>query len=142
MKLYRGQKIIPKYHLPLLIGICFLLAELIPATLLAAPDVTARYVQSGGTRLVIEINAGANPPASAILVQHLPSGVRILTSQPEAEQYNANRNSAKWLLRNLRAGVSTVSITLDRAVSGGDISAEIRFKSAQSGKMATIQVEK
>lgn len=138
-----AQRMRQTYHSFFLSTACLLWAGLLmPAMLMAAPEITARYSQSQGTRLVIEINVGASQPSSAILVQHLPAGVRILSSQPEPEQYGENRGRAKWLLRNLRPGKSTVSMTLDRAVSGADISAEIRFKSAQGGKMTTIQVEK
>lgn len=143
MRRCAAQRMRQQYH-SFFLGTAFLLwaGLLMPAMLMAAPDITARYAQSQGTRLVIEINVGASQPASVILVQHLPPGVRILSSQPEAEQYGENRGGAKWLLRNLRPGTSTVTMTLDRAVSGADISAEIRFKSAQGGKMTTIQVEK
>lgn len=143
MKKCKAQKITKAVHLLLLTGTCFLWAELLMPTLLqAAPAITARYVQSHGTQLVIEINAGSSPPASAILIQHLPPGVRILASQPEAKHYSEEKNKAKWLFRNLRPGRSTVSMTLDRAVTQAEISAVIRFKSQQNGEVETIGVGK
>ncbi len=91
---------------------------------------------------MIEITAGSNPPASAILMQRLPVGTRILASQPKVSNYNPKKSKAKWLLRNLNPGKSTVSMTLDQAVKATEISAEIRFKPQPGEKMITIQVKK
>jgi len=143
MTICMAQKITKVLHLSFLAATCFLWAGLLmPALLQAAPGITARYVQSQGTQLVIEINVGSSPPASAILIQHLPPGVRILSSQPAAKHYSEKKNKAKWLFRNLRPGTSTVSMTLDRAVTKTEISAEIRFKPQQDGGMETIGVGK
>ncbi len=138
MKTCLAKRVTRIVQLSVLAGACFLL----PSMLHAAPHITARYVQANGTQLAIEITTGSISPASAILIQRLPPGVRILASQPRASNYNANKNKAKWLLRNLKPGKTTVTITLDRAVSASDISGEIRFKPAQRGKMQTIQVGK
>lgn len=143
MKIRMAQKITKLLHLSFLAGTCFLWAGLLMPTLLqAAPGITARYLQSQGTQLVIEINVGSSPPASAILIQHLPPGVHILNSQPEAKHYSEKKSKAKWLFRNLHPGRSTVSITLDRAVTKTEISAKIRFKAQQDGEMETIEVGK
>ena len=91
---------------------------------------------------MIEITTGSNPPASAILMLRLPAGARIIASQPEVSNYNPEKNKAKWLLRNLRPGKSTVSLTLNQAVQATEISTEIRFKPQSGEKMVTIQVGK
>lgn len=142
MKTCMAQKVSKVFQLSLLAGSCFLLTGLLPALLQAASGITARYVQAQGTQLVIEISAGSSPPVSAILIQHLPPGVRILGSQPEAKHYSEKGSKAKWLFRNLRPGTSTVNMTLDRAVTKTEISAEIRFKPQQDGEMEIIGVEK
>ena len=129
--------------LSLLASTCLLwVGLLMPVTLQAAPNISAKYVKNNGTQLMIEITAGSNPPASAILMQRLPAGTRIIASQPEVSNYNPNKNKAKWLLRNLRPGKSTVSMTLDHAVKATEIAAEIRFKPQPGKKMVTIQVGK
>lgn len=113
-----------------------------PATLLAEPDISARYLQSSGTNLIIEITIGAKPPSPVILIQHLPGDARILNAQPRYSNYNTKKNMAKWLLRDLEQGTSKIRITLDRSVPETGISAEIRFKPQGGGKMTTIQVGK
>jgi len=131
------------FLLSLLAGALLLWTGLLtPPLLLAEPNMSARYIQASGTKLVIEISSGSNPPASVILVQRLPGETRILDSQPGYSNYNTKKNQAKWLLRNLKPGKSKVRITLDRAVAETGISAEIRFKPEQGGEMTTIQVEK
>lgn len=115
---------------------------LTPSPLAAAPDLAARYLQSRGTELVIEITVSSPPPASAILIQHLPPDVRITQSSPGVNNYSPGKPVAKWLFRNLKPGKMTIHITLDRTVASSDISAELRFKPARGGGMATIRVEK
>jgi hypothetical protein len=143
MKTYITTMTSKKLQLSLLASTCLLWTGLLmPVILQAAPVISAKYVQNNGTQLVIEITAGSNPPASAILMQRLPVGTRILASQPEVSNYNPKKSTAKWLLRNLKPGKSTVSITLDQAVKATEISAEIRFKPQPGEKMITIQVKK
>ena len=142
MKKCMRQGLVKNIRLVLFAEMCILWAGLsIPAILHAETNIRARYVRAQGTQLVIEITVGSNQPASAILIQHLPPGVRILSSQPEAKHYSEDRNRAKWLFRNLQPGVSTVSMTLDRAVSKTEISGEVRFKPQPEGTMVTIAVE-
>ncbi len=121
---------------------CFLLAVLLlPIGLQAAPDISARYIKAEGSQLVIEIDAGSSPPSSVILIQNFPPGVTMLSSHPGASNYSPDRNKAKWLLKNISPGRTTVSVTLDRPVSRSEISTEIRFVPSQGGKMKTVTVE-
>ena len=137
------QRTSERIRILILAGIFLTWAGLIlPELLHAEPNFSARYIQSSGTTLVIEITAGSPPPASAILIQNLPAEVKILHSQPGYSNYNARKNQAKWLLRNLKTGKSKVRMTLDRTVTASNISAEIRFKPVHGEKMTTIQVEK
>lgn len=117
-----------------------LMGILTPVTIMASPDIQARYIKDSGKQVVISITVGQNPPPSVILVQHFPPGVRMVDSTPKASNYNHQRNSAKWLLRNLRSGKTNVSVSFDRPVQGGQVSAEIRFKPQRKGKMSTIPV--
>lgn len=128
------------FFLLLLLSICSIAPLLmLPESSQAAPAISARFEQSHGTQLVIEIMAGPNPPASAILVQQFPAGITMIDARPPASNYNQRSNTAKWLLRNLRPGRSTINITLDHPVKGSDVSAELRFK-PQGGAMTSVQV--
>ena len=127
-------------------GIClclfflFILAALLlPMTSDAGAGVSAVYTQDQGTVLVVEIRVGAPPPSSLILIQNLPPGIRILEARPPANNINPG-GEAKWLLRDITPGQITIRMTLDRPVSAGDISAEIRLKTAPGGGMLTLPV--
>ena len=131
------------------IGTCFCLAFLFPLLVLlsartsyAGAVVSAVYAQAQGTLLAVEIGVSAPPPSSLILIQNLPPGVTILSAQPPANNVNPGKGEAKWLLRDIAPGQFTIRMTLDRSVNAGDISAEIRFKSAQGGGMQTLPVAK
>lgn len=131
------------------IGICFSLVSLFPLLVLllartsyAGAEASAVYTQAQGTILAVEIHVGAPPPASLILIQNLPPGVTILSAQPPANNVNPGKGEAKWLLRDIAPGQVTIRMTLDRPVNAGDISAEIRFKSARGGNMQTLPVAK
>jgi hypothetical protein len=144
MKTNMSHKATRLFSLSLLAGALLLWTGLLtPPLLRAEADMSAKFIQASGTKLVIEITTGSNPPASVFLIQRLSSEARILDSQPSYINYNTKKNQAKWLLRNLKPGKSKViRITLDRAVLETGISAEIRFKSEQGWEMTTIQVEK
>ena len=126
----------------LFLGTCCFCLILLLHTPSRASGISARYTQSSGTQVTIEIDAGPEPPASVILLQRFPAGTVLLNSQPGASNYNANKGHAKWLLRGVKPGRSTVSVTLDRAVQASEISAEIRFKPQGGGGMQTVQVGK
>lgn len=143
MKIRMAKRMTKKLHLSLLVGAFLVLSMFMaPSMIEAASSITARYSQSSGSQLMVEINIGTPPPASVILIQRFPSGTRMLNSKPKASNYNANKSRAKWLLRNLSPGKSTVRVTLDREVQADEVSAEIRFKPQDGDKMATIQVGK
>jgi hypothetical protein len=108
----------------------------------ASAALAARYLEAEGTQLTIEINPGSPPPASLILVQRLPSGVRLLNSSPAANNINTDRGEIKWLLHSIPPGSLLVEMTLDRAVADDEISAEIRFKPPEGGEMTTLPVTK
>lgn len=125
-----------------LVFLSVLLILLMPRASSAGALVSAEYTQAQGTLLVVKIRVGAPPPASLILVQNLPSGVRILGAQPPANNVNPGKGEAKWLLRDITPGQFTIRMTLDRPVNAGDISGEIRFKPAQGGGMQALPVAK
>lgn len=108
----------------------------------APAALAARYLEAEGTQLAIEINPGPHPPSSLILVQHLPSGVRLLSSSPAANNVNTGKGEIKWLLHSMPPGILLVEMTLDRAVAGDEVSAEIRFKPPEGGEMTTLPVTK
>jgi len=143
MRAYTENNEMKSFTFPSLLVLSTLIGVLLfgPVKIHAGSSVSARYIKSSGTQIVIEIDTGPAPPSSVILVQNFPTGATMLSSRPAASNYSPGRNTAKWLLKNLRPGKTTVSATLDREVSGSEISAEIRFVPSQGGRMETVRVE-
>lgn len=123
-----------------LVFLFLLVALLLPRTSDAGAEMSAVYTQAQGTVLAVEIRVGAPPPSSLILIQNLPPGVSILGAQPPANNVSPGKGEAKWLLRDIGPGQFTIRMTLDRPVTTGDISAEIRFMPARGGAMQTMPV--
>jgi hypothetical protein len=103
--------------------------------------VSGRYHDLGGNEVRVELTIGSPAPASIILIQNLPRGVKVIASSPELKKYSPSKGQAKWLFRKVVAGKKIVSVTLDRPVGKGEISGEIRCRDA-AGKMVTVQLSK
>ena len=127
--------------LPLLGCALVLLGAILPPDCPAASDVTAHYSRSHGKRLAITVAIPSHPPASLILVQRLPAGVRIVDANPPADSVNSSAGEAKWLLHDLTPGTLSIRMTLDQEVSAGDISAEIRYMDDRGGRMRSFRVK-
>ena len=103
--------------------------------------VSGRYHDLGGNEVRVELTIGSPAPASIILIQNLPRGVKVIASSPELKKYSPGKGQAKWLFRKVTAGKKIVSLTLDRPVGKGEISGEIRCRDA-AGKMVTVPLTK
>jgi hypothetical protein len=103
--------------------------------------VSGRYLDLGGNEVRVELTIGSPAPASIILIQNLPKGVMVTASSPELKKYSPGKGQAKWLFRKVAAGKQIVSLTLDRPVTKGEISGEIRYRDV-AGKMVTVPLSK
>ena len=107
----------------------------------AAELVSGRYLDIGGNEVRVELTVGSPAPASIILIQQLPKGVKVNASMPELKMYSPAKGKAKWLLSKVIVGKKTVSVTLDRPVAKEEISGEIRYRDA-AGTMVTAPLSK
>ena len=89
----------------------------------------------------MELAIGSPAPASIILIQNLPIGVKVIASSPELKKYSPGKGKAKWLLRKVAPGKKIVSVTLERSVAKGEVSGEIRYRDA-AGQMVAVQLSK
>ncbi len=103
--------------------------------------VSGRYLDLGGNEVRVELTITSPAPASIILIQSLPRGVKVIASSPELKKYSPGKGQAKWLFRKVDAGKKIVSMTLERPVDKGEISGEIRYRDA-AGKMITVPLSK
>ena len=121
--------------------VLFLSMLVLPLLAGAGELVSGRYHDLGSNEVRVELSIGRPAPASIILIQNLPVGVKVIASSPELKKYSPGKGQAKWLFRKVAAGKKIVSLTLDRPVTKGEISGEIRCRDA-AGKMVTVQLTK
>ena len=103
--------------------------------------VSGRYHGLGSKEIKVELTIGNPAPASIILVQNLPGGVKVIASNPELKKYSPAKGKAKWLLNKVKAGKMVVSVSCDRLISKGEVSGEIRYRNT-SGKMVSSPLSK
>ena len=103
--------------------------------------VSGRYHDLGSNEVRVELTIGSPAPASIILIQNLPRGVKVIASSPELKKYSPGKGQAKWLFRKVPAGKMAVTVTLERSVTKGEISGEIRYRDA-AGKMVAVHLTK
>ena len=103
--------------------------------------VTGLYKDIGGSEVRVELTVGNPPPASIILVQNLPKGVKVTASSPELKKFSPAKGKAKWLLSKVKPGKLVVSVSLERPIDKGEISGEIRYR-GRAGKMITAPLKK
>lgn len=123
------------------IGICFALFCLLLPELGYAQDlIQCRYLKSQGKQIQLLLSIPPSPPASIIVIQHLPPGTVIVRSSPGISKYIKNRGEAKWLLKGVRAGSLKVNLELAQALAGNQIHGEIRYKDPATGKMVRMRI--
>lgn len=126
------------------VGVLLLVTLLLvaPGQLWAANQVTAKYLlPMAGQEVVVEIAIGEPPPSSLIVIQNLPAQVTVIQAQPETKGVNSAKGEVKWLLSNIKAGILTIHLTLDRPIASQEISGEIRYREA-GGDMVVMPISK
>lgn len=101
--------------------------------------ISAELVQNKGTSLTIEIHVESPPPASIIVQFSIPSGVKIVNSSPGISKFDAKNNSAKWLLRTITSGTTSISVVTSKRISTRDASAIIRYRNRSSGSLVEVR---
>ncbi len=124
-----------KYVLFLLVFACVLQSAEI-----RAEGVQARYLENGGSATVLELLVEDPPPSSVIVMQQIPSGVRIQKAAPAYMKYDARKGQVKWLFRRPASGVKLIRMQYEKPLAGGGATAVIRCKSPVTGKLMTLTV--
>jgi len=103
--------------------------------------ISGRYLSRTATELTLEIKIGSPPPASLIIIQHLPPGTAPASANPPYKKYTAKKGEVRWLLHNVQAGTITIHLKLTAPVNPHQVSAEIRCMDPVTGKLVTTQVK-
>ncbi|MFH0781022.1 MAG: hypothetical protein V2B20_03590 [Pseudomonadota bacterium] len=101
--------------------------------------VTGKYIFSSGADIILNLTIQNPAPANLIVEQYLSPENRIIDTSPQAKKIDNNQGNAKWLFKNTRNGVLSLSIHLDSPLVG-DISAIVRYRTPQGGAFTELQI--
>ena len=116
------------------------LLTILPTQIYAGDLVSAKYINSEGQKIVIELNIQSPAPNTVIVIQHLSKGTFIKQSDPPFDKYNPESCEAKWLLRKIKSGTLRISMETTGSVKASEVRGEIRYKDPLTGTMSKIQV--
>jgi hypothetical protein len=121
----------------------FLLASVFINAYTAYADnepVTARFTNSHGTEMTVELNASKPVPGSVIFTLSLPKKVKLIKADPPAGKYDKEKGQVKWLLRGLSPGAHTIRLHFSADVKANSLNAEIRYLNSATGKLCVLPV--
>ena len=125
-------------HARFLIALTLLAGLFCTAPVSARELVTCRYLAASGTRIEIELNVGAPPPATLIVTQNLPPDVSVVETSQPVKKFSQRPGEAKWLLMGIRPGTTLLGFTLNKAIRPGQISGEMLYNAPDSGVMVRM----
>ncbi len=102
--------------------------------------ITGKYLTRTSTGLTLQLTVKPPAPASLIVIQHLPAGAEIASSNPAFKKYNHKKGTVRWLFRNLKPGELTIRLKLKTPIAPERVRAEIRCKDPDTGKLMTIHI--
>ena len=115
----------------------FLFVVFVPS-LHAGTNVSGRYA-GGGTNVTINLSVSAPPPAAFIVLQQLPSGVKLVNASPAPS--GASGQQIKWLFKHPRSGGASINMQLSKPVAVKQLRGEIRFQHPKNGKMFSQRIK-
>jgi len=106
----------------------------------SAESVTATHVIQGEGNVMLQLAVSDPPPASIIISLHLTPPVEILHANPPFTKYDSQKNEAKWLLKDVKAGTHEISYRLSPPFSSDQVDCDIRYRDPRTGAMITQKV--
>lgn len=101
--------------------------------------VTGKYISSSGTDIVLNLTIQNPAPANLIVEQYLSPENNIVDTAPQAKKIDNAQGNIKWLFKNTRNGILSLSIRLSSPMAG-DISAIVRYRTPQGGAFTELRI--
>ncbi len=130
-----------RYHCPLLLIISVMVMFFFCHNKANATDplVTGKYISALGTEIVLNLTIQNPAPANLIVEQYLAPENKIIDTSPQAKKVDNSQGNIKWLFKNTRNGILSLSLRLSKPLSG-DISAIVRYRSPQGGAFTELKI--
>ncbi|MBU1566367.1 MAG: hypothetical protein KJ630_12175 [Proteobacteria bacterium] len=101
--------------------------------------VTGKYISYSGTDIVLHLTIQNPAPANLIVEQYLSPENVIIDTAPQAKKIDSAQGNIKWLFKNTRNGILSLSIQLDSPLVD-DISAIVRYRTPQGGAFTELRI--
>ncbi len=101
--------------------------------------VTGKYISSSGTDIILNLTIQNPAPANLIVEQYLSPENKIIDTSPMAKKIDAAQGNVKWLFKNTRNGILSLSIQLDSPLVD-EISAIVRYRTPQGGAFTELRI--
>ena len=102
--------------------------------------VTARFTNSHGSEMTVELKASKPVPGSVIFTLSLPKKLKLIEADPPAGKYDKDKGQVKWLLRGLSPGTHAIRLHFSADVKADSLNAEIRYLNSATGKLCVLPV--
>lgn len=123
------------FYIVTMAALCF-----VPSYAYAADNlVTGKYILSSATEIVLNLSIPNPAPANLIVEQYLSPGNAIASTSPQARKIDKAQGNVKWLFKNTKYGILSLSIKLSSPLSG-DVSAMVRYRSPQGGEFTELRI--
>ncbi len=101
--------------------------------------VSGKYASFTGNDIVLNLTIQNPAPANLIVEQYLSPENEIIATSPQAKKIDRVQGNIKWLFKNTRNGILSLSIRLSEPLSG-EISAIVRYRSPQGGAFTELRI--
>jgi hypothetical protein len=101
--------------------------------------ITGKYIFSSATEIVLNLSIPNPAPANLIVEQYLSPGNAIANTSPQARKIDKTQGNVKWLFKNTKDGILSLSIKLISPLNG-DISAIVRYRLPQGGEFTELRI--
>ncbi len=101
--------------------------------------VSGKYVSSSGTDIILNLTIQNPAPANLIVEQYLSPENKIIDTFPIAKKIDSAQGNIKWLFKNTRNGILSLSIQLDSPLID-EISAIVRYRTPRGGAFTELRI--
>ena len=98
----------------------------------AETEVTGRYLAGGGSDVQILLTIQSPPPAAFIVLQQIPSDVKVLSATPAPAGLQQEGGTIKWLFKRPQPGSIILTLQLSKQVPDNLLMGEVSYSHPRS----------
>lgn len=102
--------------------------------------ISGEYVSASGKTIILNLEIDDPPPGNLIVLQFIPGGVDLVSSDPPVMKYDKNAGKAKWLIKKVQPGKLSITMKLSESIQASSLRAEVLCRDQQTGKMVELLI--